>query len=177
MATNPAASVSLWFKTSTPLGVLFSYSDKTADNQATKGGFVPALYVGASGKLYGLLWKSATNAPITTTGTVTDGNWHHVVLSGSLTRRRCGWTGRRSERPAARVRIPVAGTSRWLCSTGTSAPDTWPRRTRTNRIRVTPVVRRTTSTVRSPMSAFTPASSPPRPPRRCTGRGPHRSGC
>ena len=87
MATSLAQSVSLWFKTSTPGGVLFSYSDVPIAPTASRGLNVPALYVGSDGKLMGTFWLSQANGPtpIASSGSVADGRWHHVVLTGSQT--------------------------------------------------------------------------------------------
>ena len=88
MGTSSSQTISLWFKTSTAsAGVLFSYSNQpisgTDPNAYT---YTPALYVGSDGKLNGLFWESSSQAvPITTTVSVADSKWHHVVLSG-------GWT-------------------------------------------------------------------------------------
>lgn len=47
---------------------------------------VPNLYVGTDGLLRGQFWtRSGQATPITTTGKVTDGTWHHVVLTGAGT--------------------------------------------------------------------------------------------
>ncbi|HYS36733.1 MAG TPA: DUF6531 domain-containing protein [Pseudonocardiaceae bacterium] len=51
-------SMSLWFKTSTPGGVLFSYQADPITNSTSPGNYVPALYVGTDGKLYGEFWYS-----------------------------------------------------------------------------------------------------------------------
>ncbi|MEV7006650.1 LamG-like jellyroll fold domain-containing protein [Streptosporangium sp. NPDC051022] len=67
-------SVETWFKTSQS-GVLVA-----AGTQETSGiPWGPMLYVGTDGKLRGSL--AAVAAPITTTGTVNDDAWHHVVLT------------------------------------------------------------------------------------------------
>ncbi|GHE27425.1 hypothetical protein GCM10017673_31990 [Streptosporangium violaceochromogenes] len=69
-------SVETWFKT-TQSGVLAA-----AGTQETSGiPWGPMLYVGTDGKLRGSL--AAVAAPITTTGTVNDGAWHHVVLTAA----------------------------------------------------------------------------------------------
>ncbi|MFG2183231.1 LamG-like jellyroll fold domain-containing protein [Streptomyces abikoensis] len=83
---SSSQSISLWFKTSsTTPGVLFSYSDMPVKDTATKGNFMPALYVGNSGRLNGLFWYDTQTKPISTAGSVADGKWHHVVLAGSWT--------------------------------------------------------------------------------------------
>ncbi|WP_052744834.1 LamG-like jellyroll fold domain-containing protein [Micromonospora sp. HK10] len=74
------ASVELWFKiglTQTG-GPLIGYQDKAVGTAATSG--VPILYTGTDGKLRGQFATGAI-APITSTTTVNDNKWHHVVLS------------------------------------------------------------------------------------------------
>ncbi|MET8298811.1 LamG-like jellyroll fold domain-containing protein [Streptomyces sp. NPDC005180] len=78
-------TVSLWFKTSTQAaGVLFSYSDIPVKATATPN-FMPVLYVGTDGKLNGTLRAGTDMSTIKTSGAVTDGKWHHVVLAISWT--------------------------------------------------------------------------------------------
>ncbi|MEU8797132.1 LamG-like jellyroll fold domain-containing protein [Spirillospora sp. NPDC048819] len=86
MGVSTTESVSMWFKTSQGPGVLLSYSDKEIKASNTEGNFTPALYIGTDGKLMGTFWwDGQTPNPISTTGSVADGAWHHVVLSGSPT--------------------------------------------------------------------------------------------
>ncbi|MGW4960625.1 RHS repeat-associated core domain-containing protein [Nonomuraea sp. NPDC004186] len=81
-------SVEMWFKT-TGAGVLLSGKD-TGDSPGYGGSAplderpVPAmLYVGTDGKLRGQLYRGATPANVMTTSrTVNDGQWHHLVLTG-----------------------------------------------------------------------------------------------
>ncbi|MGY6656849.1 polymorphic toxin-type HINT domain-containing protein [Amycolatopsis sp. TRM77291] len=73
-------SIEMWFKT-TSGGPLVGFQHQPFDR--APGGAVPALYVDRDGKLRGQFWHGRV-APITTTGAVNDGQWHHVVLSGSL---------------------------------------------------------------------------------------------
>ncbi|KAA9163969.1 type IV secretion protein Rhs [Amycolatopsis acidicola] len=76
-------AIELWFQTtSTAGGVLFS-TGNDLPGAANPGGSMPVLYVGTDGKLHGHLWNGQVDG-ITTAGTVTDGAWHHVVLSGAL---------------------------------------------------------------------------------------------
>jgi large repetitive protein len=75
-------SISLWFKTTTADGVLFSYEADPIGNGTTPGNYVPALYVGSDGKLLGKFWTGVYSAPAMSANPVTDGHWHHVVLSG-----------------------------------------------------------------------------------------------
>ncbi|WP_433393186.1 polymorphic toxin-type HINT domain-containing protein [Micromonospora sp. KLBMP9576] len=73
-------AVELWFKASTTGsgGPLLGYQDKALSATSTTG--VPALYVGTDGRLRGQ-FGGPTIAPLTSTTTVNDGRWHHVVLS------------------------------------------------------------------------------------------------
>ncbi|WP_394613685.1 LamG-like jellyroll fold domain-containing protein [Lentzea sp. JNUCC 0626] len=73
-------AIELWFKT-TSAGPLVGYQDKAIGETPGRG--VPLLYVGSDGKLRGQFWQGGIN-PITSTGTVNDDKWHHVVLSGSV---------------------------------------------------------------------------------------------
>ncbi len=75
-------SVSLWFKTSSPNGVLFSYQAQQIFNGSTTGRNAPTIYIGTDGKLNAEYWNG-TAAPITTPAAVDDGNWHLVTLSSS----------------------------------------------------------------------------------------------
>ncbi|WP_157250742.1 LamG-like jellyroll fold domain-containing protein [Nonomuraea typhae] len=78
---NDQVSVELWFKTAGS-GVL-AYAGPYEPMGGRNAG-QPMLYVGADGKLRGQLRLTAgTISPITTSGVVTDGQWHHVVLTGS----------------------------------------------------------------------------------------------
>lgn len=73
------ATVALWFKTKTPGGVLFSYQSGPIGTALTSG-YVPALYVGTDGKLYGEFWDGIST-PTVSMNPVTDGNWHMVMLT------------------------------------------------------------------------------------------------
>lgn len=85
-ATPSYMSVSLWFKTTTAGGVLFYYGDKPlsgTDPVGTTTKNTPAVYVGTDGKLRGCLAMSpGCMTTITSTATVTDGQWHNAVLTG-----------------------------------------------------------------------------------------------
>ncbi|MCM2429708.1 LamG-like jellyroll fold domain-containing protein [Streptomyces sp. RKAG337] len=76
-------TISLWFKTSTGPGVLYSYSSQSITAGNSAGYYTPSLYVGTDGKLNGEFWYSGGMAPITTSAAVTDGRWHHVVLAAA----------------------------------------------------------------------------------------------
>jgi RHS repeat-associated protein len=84
MLGNTHASVELWFNTrATTGGVLFA-TGQGLPGAASPGGSMPVLYVGTDGKLHGHFWNDTLDG-IVTTGTVNDGAWHHVVLTGNYT--------------------------------------------------------------------------------------------
>ncbi|GII62115.1 hypothetical protein Skr01_22000 [Sphaerisporangium krabiense] len=71
-------TVEAWFKT-TNSGVVIGQSDT---DTGTPSDFTPVVYVGTDGKLRGRYWAAGAAGPITTSGTVNNGQWHHVALSG-----------------------------------------------------------------------------------------------
>ena len=73
-------TISLWFKSTTPNGVLFSYQAAALSAGSTTANYVPALYIGSDGTLHAEYW-TGTTAPITTSAPVDDGNWHLATLS------------------------------------------------------------------------------------------------
>jgi RHS repeat-associated protein len=75
-------SVSMWFNTTTPNGVLFSYQNSQLSAGTTTGQYTPSLYIGSDGKLYGQFWQGGSN-PMATTSAVTDGKWHLVTLTAA----------------------------------------------------------------------------------------------
>ena len=75
-------SVSLWFKTTTANGVLFSYQSSPLSAGTTITNYTPSLYIGSDGKLYGQFWQGGTS-PMATSATVTDGKWHLVTLTAA----------------------------------------------------------------------------------------------
>ncbi|HVB44807.1 MAG TPA: LamG-like jellyroll fold domain-containing protein [Streptosporangiaceae bacterium] len=83
--TGPA-SVGLWFmvpKGNTAGGVLYDYEMYPLNYSGMPTGqWDPALYVGTDGKLRGEFWNGSAS-PITTSGTVNDGNWHYAVLAAT----------------------------------------------------------------------------------------------
>jgi RHS repeat-associated protein len=70
-------AVELWFKTTTA-GPLVGYQEKALPSASANG--VPMLYVGTDGKVHGQ-FRTGTIAALVSTKLVTDGGWHHVVLS------------------------------------------------------------------------------------------------
>ncbi|MEV6212020.1 LamG-like jellyroll fold domain-containing protein [Kitasatospora sp. NPDC051914] len=98
IGASSAQTISLWFKTTTRNGVLFSYSDDPIKPSVDLGNFVPALYVDSAGRLNGIFWtNNEAPTPITTPSNqlVDDGNWHHVVLSGSWNNQRMWLDGQK----------------------------------------------------------------------------------
>ncbi|MEU6972945.1 LamG-like jellyroll fold domain-containing protein [Kitasatospora aureofaciens] len=73
MRAQTDLAAELWFRTSGS-GILLDQANNTSGNT------VPDLYVGTDGKLRGMFY-GATNGPITSANAVTDGSWHHAVLS------------------------------------------------------------------------------------------------
>src|SRR5450756_919372 len=83
MTDSTDTAVELWFKApSGSSGVLFSYAAHPVSDPV--GNHEPALYIGTNGELYGEFWTGSVQ-PIHTTTSVTDGNWHYVVLTASST--------------------------------------------------------------------------------------------
>jgi RHS repeat-associated protein len=74
-------TVAMFFKTTTPGGVLFGYATDPATNPTTPTNYVPAIYVGTDGKHRGELWNGSVN-PIASLTSVTDGQWHYVAIAG-----------------------------------------------------------------------------------------------
>jgi len=81
---NYSLSFSVWFKTSTSGVILGQTANVLPPNGP--GGYVPALYVDATGKLRAsFFWHGSTGQQIVAPTSYNDGNWHHVVdtyLSG-----------------------------------------------------------------------------------------------
>ncbi|MET8629108.1 LamG-like jellyroll fold domain-containing protein [Kitasatospora sp. NPDC004669] len=73
-------AVELWFTTTTP-GVLIGDQSRTIDDPNGVGGsWTPVMYVGTDGKLRGRFCCAAPEGA-TSPNAVTDGAWHHAVLS------------------------------------------------------------------------------------------------
>ncbi|PRW64745.1 LamG-like jellyroll fold domain-containing protein [Actinopolyspora mortivallis] len=76
-------SVEMWFRTSSQDGgVLFSTGNNRPGDENPSGGAMPVLYVGTDGKLHGHFWNNETSGAVSSAA-VNDGQWHHVLLSGS----------------------------------------------------------------------------------------------
>ncbi|MEV0270063.1 LamG-like jellyroll fold domain-containing protein, partial [Hamadaea sp. NPDC050747] len=76
-------SLSMWFKTTTPDAVLFSYQKDAITGGTTDGNYTPAIYIGSSGKLRAAFWVNDVGAGIVSANPVTDGAWHHLVLAAA----------------------------------------------------------------------------------------------
>jgi RHS repeat-associated protein/uncharacterized repeat protein (TIGR01451 family) len=77
--TGQYVTVEAWFKTSSGGGVIAGLQNNIFGLTPTR--FNPILYVGTDGKLYGELW-SGTVSPLSSSTSVTDGKWHHAVITG-----------------------------------------------------------------------------------------------
>ncbi|MEU7059926.1 LamG-like jellyroll fold domain-containing protein [Streptomyces sp. NPDC046197] len=78
-----SGALSMWFKTSSGPGVLYSYASTPVSAGSATGYYTPSIYVGSDGKLNAEFWYSGGAAPIVSSSAVTDGKWHHVVLSAA----------------------------------------------------------------------------------------------
>lgn len=85
VSSTTSLSFSLWFKTTTPGGVLLSTGQSViGTNSTSTAGAMPVLYIGTDGKLYGQYWNGGVD-PIVSPAAVDDGTWHHVVITGAST--------------------------------------------------------------------------------------------
>ncbi|MFI7154751.1 RHS repeat-associated core domain-containing protein [Nonomuraea sp. NPDC050022] len=78
-------AVEAWFRTTASGTVIGMQSS----GDSTPSEFIPAMYVGTDGKLRGQFFtgqSTVAHTPITSTGVVNDGAWHHVVLSSVETK-------------------------------------------------------------------------------------------
>lgn len=83
ISISQSLAVEAWFKTTATGGVVFGQQNKEWPQVPER--WTPLVYVGTDGKLRGQFWSDEAGAnPITTAGTVNDGTWHHVVLTGSV---------------------------------------------------------------------------------------------
>ena len=69
-------TIEAWFKT-TSGGVILGYQGSPTDSPGQPAGWVPALYVGTDGKLYGDIWQLNQ---VVSNAAVNDGRWHSVAL-------------------------------------------------------------------------------------------------
>ncbi|MEV6450157.1 LamG-like jellyroll fold domain-containing protein [Streptomyces anulatus] len=84
LAGTTDLTAELWFNTTKP-GVLLGFQNAKLGDVPTS--WRPALNIDEAGKLRGewYLTGSPGAKPITSTSSVTDGKWHHVVLTGART--------------------------------------------------------------------------------------------
>jgi RHS repeat-associated protein len=86
VAGAASMTAGMWFKTSTANAVLLGYHVTALPAATTTALYIPALYIGSDGKLYGQL---GTGAPATTVmrspGAVTDNQWHFAALTADGT--------------------------------------------------------------------------------------------
>ncbi|MFF5081580.1 LamG-like jellyroll fold domain-containing protein [Actinoplanes sp. NPDC000266] len=120
-------SISLWFKMNAGAstgGVLYSFQSHEIWNDPDEDTdqWVPALYVGRDGKLRGQFCYCDGATPITTGGTVNDGQWHHAALAAGAT----GTTLYLDGTPAGTVGRTVEATDAWNPYIGAGTTLNWP---------------------------------------------------
>ncbi|MEU3660967.1 LamG-like jellyroll fold domain-containing protein [Streptomyces sp. NPDC032940] len=76
-------SAELWFKTSDPSAVLMSFQDAPIGQTPTS--WHPVLNIDGNGKLRGEFFVAGGATPIVSAQSVTDGKWHHAVLTAAGT--------------------------------------------------------------------------------------------
>ena len=76
-------SLGMWFKSTATNAPLLSYTQSPVTDGTSTAGYVPAVYIGSSGKLHGLFFASSGATEINSSNAVNDGNWHYLVLSYS----------------------------------------------------------------------------------------------
>ncbi|BAU86166.1 hypothetical protein SLA_5285 [Streptomyces laurentii] len=154
LGSSPFASVEMWFQTTKPGVLLSQANERLEDVDLTVSQATPLLYVGTDGKLRGQFsYPGSSSTPMTSTGIVTDGGWHHIALSGQEQHKPCTSMARQS--------VPrLAQSTTWTNASITSvlAGPAVPGRASTNPISsVTSVVRSTRSP--STTTPWTPVRS------------------
>ncbi|TDC19778.1 DNRLRE domain-containing protein, partial [Streptomyces sp. 8K308] len=83
LAGTTDISAELWFSTTSTRGVLMAFQDTPLGS--TPAHWQPVLLIDGDGRLRGQWWipNAGGPSPITSSAPVNDGEWHHVVLSGS----------------------------------------------------------------------------------------------
>ncbi|MEU3620371.1 LamG-like jellyroll fold domain-containing protein [Streptomyces sp. NPDC006872] len=83
LKTSAFPTIEVWFKTTTAAGVLVSFQNADVGEKPTSA--LPVLNVDGAGKLRGRFYLSggASAIPITSPQAVTDGAWHHAVLTAA----------------------------------------------------------------------------------------------
>ncbi|MFC8360260.1 LamG-like jellyroll fold domain-containing protein [Streptomyces griseorubiginosus] len=81
LKTAASPTIELWFKTSTPSGVLVGFQNAELGEKPTS--WRPVLNIDGAGKLRGEFYTSGGATPIVSSRAVTDGAWHHAVLTAA----------------------------------------------------------------------------------------------
>jgi hypothetical protein len=82
--SDATPSVSVWFRTTIPDGVLVSMQSQALSAGSTiPGGYDPVMYVGTDGLLRAEWWNGTASAPLASGSAVDDGLWHHAVLTAT----------------------------------------------------------------------------------------------
>ncbi|MFF3503172.1 LamG-like jellyroll fold domain-containing protein [Streptomyces sp. NPDC003247] len=83
LKTSAFPTIEVWFRTTTAAGVLVSFQNADLGEKPTTA--LPVLNVDGAGKLRGRFYLSggASAVPITSPQAVTDGQWHHAVLTAA----------------------------------------------------------------------------------------------
>ncbi len=75
-------TISLWFKTSYPNGVLYgSSADDVTQTGTTTKSFSPELYIGSDGRLVGAFWDGTASDVIYSSSALDNDQWHNAVLA------------------------------------------------------------------------------------------------
>ena len=125
--TSGAASIDLWFKTTTA-GILYSYQSSPIESASSY--WNPALYVGTDGKLHGLFADgNGTADQLTSTATVSDGKWHQAVLTAapsSSTTTQTLYLDGTQQSTESKGTLQFNGSGYVYLGAGTSSPSLWP---------------------------------------------------
>ncbi|MFE3198092.1 LamG-like jellyroll fold domain-containing protein [Embleya sp. NPDC059237] len=95
------SAIEMWFRsTSNSGGVLYGMQNTSVRDSSGALNLWPALYVGTDGKLRGSLPGITAYDPMTSASSVTDGAWHHVVLTADGVNQQLWLDGRRVDERA-----------------------------------------------------------------------------
>ncbi|WP_344667475.1 LamG-like jellyroll fold domain-containing protein [Catenulispora yoronensis] len=124
------ATVELWFKTTTPGGVLFADQGGGVTSTFGSGDTVnPALYIGQDGHVHGAFTEAGSSQIQMDSHTVvTDGKWHHIALVAETGDQALYLDGLQCDSAVPAVTAPTAYTrvvgAGWIRPTYASAPAT-----------------------------------------------------
>jgi hypothetical protein len=118
-AAAPVSTLRTWFRTDRNGVVLGCQSGDRWARSATK--WLPMLYVGSSGRLYGQHW-TATFTVQAAPNPVNDGQWHHVALVRNGDDQRFYVDGRL----AGSLNVPIDHQDLRFCQTGIGITEGWP---------------------------------------------------